>query len=583
MSSLTKRKMSLLVYGATVITVGTLISRLLGLVKDNMIYNFTGEMVKSAYRDAFIVPDFLYNLLAGGALAAAFIPIFSRLLQEDKVEESNKTASSVINIVSIGVMVGLIIIFAFAPELVSVIAQTKDLHQFNLTIILTREMCVMVIFTALSGLFTGILQSYKNYMVPVIIWVLYNVFSILGVTLFSKIPNSSVIPSCLHITGDTIGVHGLALGVVSGAVAMALLQLPSMYKNGFRYYPIIDLRIQSVREIGVLFLPAMIGIALSQFNMLTAPQIMAKFVDGMPLKNVVYSANRLVLLPMGLFAISIATAAFPILSRLGKPEQKEEFVKIFNESLRSILLFIIPCGIGLFVIAYPIIMLLYSGDNSGYTSLQSTSLVLVTMVFSLFGLAVLQIVNRGFYATKNTLIPVTVNTAMVVGNIVLSYFLITQTPLGLLSIGISTTSTSVAAAVILYCLFAKRIGGIDGRATLNVAFKMFISACIMGIVVLIISHITAPHVLVGENIIKISPLSSDWLRMPDLKHPIMDAPTAIGSLSLRMNLIFQVGLSMFIGMIVYFAMLIAFRVPGAVKYVNKLLIKLRLRKSESEL
>ena len=100
---------------------------------------------------------------------------------------------------------------------------------------------------------------------------------------------------------------------------------------------------------------------------------------------------------------------------------------------------------------------------------------------------------------------------------------------------------------------------------------------------LIISHITAPHVLVGENIIKISPLSSDWLRMPDLKHPIMDAPTAIRSLSLRMNLIFQVGLSMFIGMIVYFAMLIAFRVPGAVKYVNKLLIKLRLRKSESEL
>ena len=598
MNSSAKKSLSVLASGAIIIFAGTLVSRFLGLIKENLISNFVHPesiWILDAYNSAFILPDFLYNLLAGGALAAAFIPVFSTLLKDGKTEEANRTASGIINILISAIVVGLVFIFIFAPQLVHLIAPNYQVGtgKYNLTVILTREMCVMVIFTALSGLFTGILQSHKNFLVPVIIWNIYNIFSIMGVALFSKIPNYSFLPSFLHIQGETIGIHGLALGVVVGAISMAVIQFPAMLKKGFKYYPVFAFKSPAVRQIGILFVPAMLGLALSQFNMLQLPTIMASYADGDGGVFVLSRANRLVLLPMGLFAISIATAAFPILSQLSLQTAKKEYIATFNSSLRSILMLIIPSAFALIALAYPCMILLYAGKNSGLTNLNAMGLALTCLALSLIGIGAIQIINRGFYALKDTLTPVIVNITMVVINFIGAYTLINVIKLSVCGIGISTSITSVIAAVILFCLLARKVGGVDGMMTAKITGKMIISSIVMVGIILVTAHLMAPtiefatvtkekqesRIIIDEqhNTIKISPFSQEWRNMPDFENPNTAIPITPGY---RLAVFVQIAVSGILGFIAYFVMLVLLKVPGAHMYVNKLLTKLHLKKAK---
>jgi len=583
MNDTTKKSMSVVATGALIITVGTFVSRLLGLVKENLINNFTDSaIILDVYRTAFQLPDIVYNLLAGGALSAAFIPVFASLISEGKKEESNRTASSIINVLLLAIIFALTIIFIFTPQLVHIIASTAKGGEFNLIVILTRELSVMVIFTALSGLFTGMLQSYKNYLVPVVIWNVYNIFSILGVAVFSKIPNYAFFPSFLHMKGETVGIHGLALGVITGAIAMAVMQIPYLYKNGFKFYPIFDVKSPSVRQIGILFLPVMIGLALSQFNMLQLPQMLGWQIggegggEGAP--NAMYNANRMILLPMGLFAISFSTAAFPVLSKLANDYNKQEFIATFNKSLRSILLFIFPCSVGLLTLAYPVMLLLYAGKNLDYTGLVAASLALASLSIGLVGTSMIQIINRGFYSMKNTLTPVIVNVLMVVTNVMLALVLIKVFHMSVCGIGISATITSTVAAFALFFMLSKKLGGIDGYNTLKISLKMLVSALVMGVVVVAVAHLLAPTVQVGSSEMKISPLSRDWMQLPDFANANKNVPTAIGAISYRMALFVQVAISVSLGALTYLGCLIVLKVSIIEPYVDKFLRKLRIRK-----
>ncbi|HEY3418059.1 MAG TPA: lipid II flippase MurJ, partial [Armatimonadota bacterium] len=319
--------MSTVAVGATIIAVGTLLSRILGLVRENLLVNtFHDRAITDAFLSAFLVPDMLYYLLAGGALSAAFIPVFAGYLAKDQHEDANRVGSTIANLMLIAVLIGLVFLFIFTPQVVQVIAHgyAPGSPKFNLTVILAREMCAMIIFTALSSLLTGILNSYHHFLMPTVIWNTYNLGLIFGIAVLSKIHTPAHLPAFLHWQGNTLGIHGAALGVLIGALSLVVFQLPAVFKYGFRYAPIIDLTHEGVRRVLLLFAPVVVGLALVQINQLAIPQIIGSILPDGAVTDI-RVANRLVLLPLGLFATAISVAAFPRLSQQASLGEKRGF------------------------------------------------------------------------------------------------------------------------------------------------------------------------------------------------------------------------------------------------------------------
>lgn len=552
-SVMTSRKTSSVAAGAMIIFVGTLASRILGLVRDNLLMNeFSDRLVTDAYRSAFLVPDLLYYLLAGGALSAAFIPVFSSYLSRGEREDANTTASSIANIMLLAIIAGLVLLFIFAPQVVRVIAYgyPPGSHKFNLTVILAREMCVMVIFTALSGLLTGILQSVHHFFTPVIVWNTYSIGIILGISCFSKLPVPGFIPGFMHWDGPTLGIHGAALGVVLGAMSLALIQLPVVMKQGFRYFARIDLQHEGVRKVLYLFAPVMIGLALSQANLLAVPQIMGSLLPNGAVTDI-FNANRLILLPLGLFAVSIATAAFPQLSRLSALGELEEFRSTVVKSIKVISLLTIPSAIGLMILSEPIIALLYGGKGFGVTDIQATAFTLSFFTWGLLALSLIQLINRAFYSQHDTVTPVVVGIGMVFVNVLLTLILI-KTPLGYGGVSLSTSITSTVSTVVLLEILRRRMGGIHGHSLLTAIIKICLATTAMGLVVFIVAAVLAPLTQVGTGTVRISPAFPAHWPMPDLNMRVLEGmKTVPGHLGLRFHLALQIGASMLAGGLVF--------------------------------
>lgn len=576
------QKTSTVAAGAMIISIGTLFSRMLGLVRDNMLGNyFPNRLVTDAYRSAFLVPDLLYYLLAGGALSAAFIPVFSGYLAKKQADDANKTASSIINLMLLCITGGLVLLFIFAPEVVRVIAHgyLPGSHKFNLTVMLAREMCVMVIFTALSGLFTGMLQSANHFLTPVIVWNTYSIGIILGIGLFSKMRVPAFIPDFFHWTGPTLGIHGAAMGVVLGAISLAGVQLPVVLKKGFHYSPIIDLSHPGVRKVLMLFGPVMIGLALSQVNLLAIPQIMGSMMPDGAVTDI-FNANRLILLPMGLFAIAIATAAFPRLSQQVALGQMTEFRKTVGSSLKVISLLTIPSAIGLMILAEPIASLLYGGKGFGITDIQATAYTLSFFTWGLLALSLMQLINRAFYAQQDTVTPVIIGIGMVATNVLLALVFAKFTPLGYGGISLATSLTSTASTLLLFDILRRKTGGIGGRTILVAIGKICLATVVMGVVVYLVAHLLAPVAQCGKNLYTINPIFPARWPMPDLTARIHDGiHTLPGHLKLRYMLIVQIGAAMACGMVAYAVMLKLLKVEEISAVADRFFGKIRRKRA----
>jgi len=469
------RNASTIVKGAAIISAGTLVSRLLGLVRENMLLNtFGASYVTGAYNSAFSVPDLLYYLLAGGALSAAFIPVFSDLLAKKRQDDANRTGSSIGNLMLIALIAGVGLELIFAPYVVRFVAPGYKWGspEFGLTVYLTRVMCSMVIFTAVSGLLTGILNSYHHFLAPTVVWNTYNLGIILGITVLSKMSIFGGSPAHPSITG-------VSVGVLIGALSMALIQIPYVYKYGFRYQPIIDLYHEGTRRVLVLFAPVMVGMALSQFNLQMIPLQVAS-IAGTSAVTDIRAANRIVLLPFGLFAVAISTAAFPKLSQLISLGQRLEFRNTISKSIRAILMLSIPSAVAVFVLAYPLTCLLWGGGKYSIEDINASAFALMFFIWGLLALGTLQVVNRSFYALQDTITPVVLQVFMVAGNAFLGWLLIKYTGIKFAGIALSTSLTTTVSTLLLAEILRRRVGGIGGRAILVTLLKVTVASVLMG-------------------------------------------------------------------------------------------------------
>ena len=467
---------------ATIVMMAFLVSRVLGLAREMIIGNQFGTSRElDVYLAAFRIPDLIFQLIAGGALGSAFIPIFTSYLARGDEKEVWGLASSVLNSVALILTACATLAGIFAPQLVAhVVVPGFTPEEQALTVRLMRLMLVSPVIFGVSGIVMGILNSFQHFLLPALAPAFYNLSIMAGAVFLVPV----------------MGIYGLALGVVAGSLLHLLVQLPELVRKGLAYRPIIDISHPGVREVGWLMLPRMMGLATVQINFLVNTFLASGLGEG-SLAALNYGW-MLMLLPQGIFAMAIATAAFPTLSELAATEEFVELRLTLSEALRLILYLTIPASVGLIVLREPLIQLLLQRGRFDPSSTQAVASALQFYALGLFAHSALEIVTRAFYSLHDTRTPVLIGAGAMTLNIILSLLLI-----GPLSHGGLALANSVATIIetsVLLVILRGRLQGVDGQRLLRSVLKIGLAALVMGLGVYWFGELTrGSHILIRSG------------------------------------------------------------------------------------
>jgi putative peptidoglycan lipid II flippase len=465
---------------AGTVMIAFLLSSLISVARGMVILRAFGTGSENeAFNAANRVADTIFNLVAGGALASAFIPTFTSLLTQKKNESAWRLASSIINLVIALISLLALLAAIFAPQVVRYLLApswyVNDPQKFELTVHLLRIILPSTVIFGVSGLIMGILNTHQSFIFPALAPSMYSLGMIFGVLFLSP-----------HM-----GISGLAWGVVIGSSLHLLIQLPKLLSLRGRYYPVFGFHDSTVREVGRLMLPRLAGVAVVQINFFVNTYLASHYSEG-SVTGLTYGFG-LMLMPLMFIAQAIATASLPTFSAQVALGKKDEMRGSLAAALRAVLLLSIPAAVGMIFLRIPLIQALYQNDTV-FTS-QSTRLVAWALLWYAAGLpghSVLEIVSRAFYALNDTRTPVLVGVCAMSLNILLGILLgrfFQQ--IGLMPHGGLALANSIATAlesITLIFLMRIRLHGIEGGKLIK-AFSQSLLAClVMGLCVYAVSQ-----------------------------------------------------------------------------------------------
>ena len=452
------------VFGAAGMLVAAMaISRILGYLRDVVIYaQFGQNRLTDAYNAAFSIPDFLYLLIVGGALSSAFIPVFSGYIAKEEHEEAWEVAWTVFHVVTGSMLLGIVVGMSFTPQLVNFLVPGFDAATKELTVLLTRIMFIQAFFMALSGISMAILNSHKHFLWPAVGSVLYN-FGIIAVGYFLS---------------RYYGIIGFSVGVVAGAMMYFAVQLPALKRTGMKYSFRLNLKHPGFRRILLLILPVLIGMSANQIN-LFVNQMLASTLSG-GLVAALRSGQRLMMLPVGIFAVAIGVAIFPTLSEHAALEKIKDFKRMASLGLRTIFFVSLPSAAVLIVLRVPVIRFLFQQGEFTKEATIATSAALLFYAIGILGYASIQVLNRIFYALEDTRTPVITSVTAMIVNIVLNFLLLES--MGHRGLALAYSVAGILNMVILIFLLWRKVGGMSfSRLTISF-FQSMVGSIAAGLV-----------------------------------------------------------------------------------------------------
>ncbi len=509
---------------ATMILSGAFIaSRILGLLRTSMFaYVFGTGITSDAFLQAFLVPDLIFNIVAGGALSSAFIPIFTHYMIGERDEKTAwHIASSALNLAIALMMALALLAIIFAPWLVPLYNPDVPAVELGLIISLSRIMFLQSIVLGGGVIITSILNAKQNFLQPAIGTVVYNVGLILGLVpgifIVSHIDTAhltSAQVASTFLSHQTTAVLFATWGVIIGALLQVAVQIPAIIKVGMRYQLSFDYRHPGVIQIGRQMVPRVVNAAMLYVSTFVDRGLILVMVAPLPLIDQnghitqYYQALQLILLPLGIFGMAISTAAFPTLAENVTRGRFDRVRAIIQDTLRSILFMSIPSSVGLIVLGLPIIQVLLQHGAYSLDSAESTAVPLAFFALGLVGLASVEILTRSFYAMRDSRTPVIVSVAQFILKIALSILFlsiiflnsvsVTTISWGLGALALSTSLAGLLEALVLLWLLQQRIGGLELRALGIFTGRVLLASGAMGIALLILRFIL-DHVLVTTN------------------------------------------------------------------------------------
>lgn len=455
---------------AILIGISTLVSRLIGIVRDRTFAHLFGAgQVMDAYYAAFRIPDLIYNLLIAGALTAGFIPIFTKLFHEsDDKSKAWRLASNVISIVGVA-LAGLASLGILgAPYLMRVIAPGFSGDQLLLVTKFTRIMMLSPLILGVSMVLGGILQSLRQFLLYSIAPIFYNLGIIFGALVLRR----------------WIGLSGLAWGVVLGALLHLLIQSIGACHNNFRWRWYFDLKDPDTRLIGILMLPRTFGLAVSQFNTVIVT-LLASFLPVGSITIFNY-ANNLQDVPNGIIGISFAIAVFPLLSQFSARHEKENFGATVSSTMRQILFLIIPISVCFLLLRAQIVRVVLGTGAFDWDATIRTADTLAFFSMGLFAQSLIPLFARAFYALSNTKTPFVVGVISELLSIIGS--LVLMRPLGVAGLALADVAAATFNLIVLVILLRKEVTSIIDDKLLPMLFKIVTAAVIMGTLIQILKY-----------------------------------------------------------------------------------------------
>jgi putative peptidoglycan lipid II flippase len=440
-----RRRRASLVKSAGIVASAFIVSRLLGLAREIVLARqFGTSEAFSAYISAFRIPDLLFLVVMAGAFGSAFIPIFSGFLGNGEDEAAWKLASVILNVSGVLVILTAAVSWIFAPEIVRyVVAPDATSAARQITIDCMRILLLSPVFLGFGIAAKGILEGQDLFALPALAPIVYNAATIVGAI----------------VLGPRVGVYGVAIGVVAGAIGFLLLEIPGLVRSGMRYSFSFNLRTQGVGEVARLLAPRLVGQAAFQLNFIAVTNLAWR--TGEQSVSALNYAWQLLMLPHGVLALSVSTVILPTLSRLWQVGDTAAFRVTLGNALRPLIFLSLPAAVILFAFRLPIVQTLF---QTGAFSAESTSLVAAPLAFLAAGLvsyALVEALTRAFYAMHDTRTPVIAGIGIVALNVVVGVTLLDR--LGYLALALALSLSTTVEAIILIVVLGRRIGGVSAN------------------------------------------------------------------------------------------------------------------------
>ncbi|MBN1102013.1 MAG: murein biosynthesis integral membrane protein MurJ [Deltaproteobacteria bacterium] len=453
---------------AGVVSFFTLLSRILGLVRDMVVARYFGaEMAADAFFVAFRIPNLLRRLFAEGSLTIAFIPVFTETLTRKSKEDALEVARAVLTLLSLILAVVTVLGILLSPWIVRIQAYGfgGGGPKYDLTVLLTRITFPYILLVSVVAFFSGILNSLRHFGAPAAAPIFLNV-GIIGATLW-------ISPHCPQ------PIVGVAVGVLIGGVMQILLQLPWLYRKGVSLAPCWMPGHPAVRRIGLLMVPAVFGSAIYQINQFMGTLLASFLPEGSI--SWLYYADRLVEFPLGVFAIAISTAALPSLSKQAARKDMEGFKETLSHALRLVFFITIPSMAGLIILGGPIIHLFFERGAFDAFSTLMTAKALLFYSLGLWAFSGVRVMVSAFYAVQDTRTPVLVAAVAMAAHLLFSLLLMGPLRHGGLALALSLASG--IQFCLLVAILNRRVGFLDARPILVSAGKSLTASLAMGLVI----------------------------------------------------------------------------------------------------
>ncbi len=458
----------------------TFMSRMLGLVREQVYAHFMGDGgVASAFRLAFQIPNLFRRLLGEGALTAAFIPIFKEKEKREGDAEMWRAANAVISglVVATAVVVGLVMLGITVVLMLSSIHMTKNGAVFpllplqentRLMLQLLRVMFPYLLLVCLAALCMGMLNSRGHFFIPA-----------MGATMLNVVMISTVLFLTPHF-GKTLEtqIFALAVGVLAAGTAQFAFQVPTLRREGFRYQWVRPWGDPTVREVVRKMAPAAVGVAAFQINVLVI-QCVAFFIDQHIVASFDY-AVRLMEFPQGIVGISLATYLLPTLAGMAAEKNYAEFRSTLRQGLGYLVFINLIACVLLICLAEPIVRLLFEHGEFTRDSTYRASLALACLAPGLVAFSVVNVLARAFYALGDTKTPMKISLVCLAANLLVSLWLVG--PFRQAGLGVANTLSSVVNVYLLLFALRKKLKTLDMETLVRPVLCSLGAAVIAGVV-----------------------------------------------------------------------------------------------------
>ena len=444
-----------------IIMIITIISKFVGFGREIVLsYLYGATSTSDAYLIALTIPGVVFSFIAAG-LSAGYIPMYSKILQDDGIHDSNEFTSNLINIILVLSSLVIIVGFVFTEPIVRVFATGFKGDTLLLAVRLTKITLFAIYFSGIISVLTGFLQVNGNYAIPALIGMPFN-FIIIVSLFVSQFTNVIV----------------LGIGYVLAISSQVPFMLLFMKSKGFEYKLKIDFKDKHIVKMTRIIMPLIVSVSVNQINVLVDRTLASKLiVGGISALNFASKLNGFV---QGIIVVSIVTALYPIISKLAAEKNLRGLKISIAEAIIAISILVLPATVGFIVFAKPIVSMLFGRGAFDEVAINLTSSALVFYSIGMIGFGLCDILTRAFYSLQDTKTPMIYGISGVIVNIALN--LILSRFMGVGGLALATSISSILTAGLLFASLRQKIGQLGLKQVGVAIFKILISSLIMGLI-----------------------------------------------------------------------------------------------------